>query len=167
MQEFSQRVCQYVEAFENEQKKKYKMSLQKTEASAGTAHIFLKRVNFNLCFTCLKWQLLFHCFHFFVIFFVCTIPRFAHSLFNAGLLLSSLGSSAGAPPPLQSCIWLFIRTSNRVESSRAATTTTRSALRDRVKLPGAGAVRQHHRLGLCFRKLGCGNSQFGIPPNVP
>ena len=26
---------------------------------------FLKRVNFNLCFTCLKWQLLFHCFHFF------------------------------------------------------------------------------------------------------
>ena len=123
MQEFSQRVCQYVEAFENEQKKKYKMSLQKTEASAGTAHIFfLKRVNFNLCFACLKWQLLFHCFHFFSskFFFICTIPRFAHSLFNVGLLLSSLGSSEGAPPPLRSCFWLFIRISSRVESSRAA-----------------------------------------------
>ena len=118
MQEFSQRVCQYVEAFENEQKKKYKMSLQKTEASAGTAHIlFEERVNFNLCFTCLKWQLLFHCFHFFRQSFLCTIPRFAHSLFNVGLLLSSLGSSEGAPPPLRSCFWLFIRISSRVESS--------------------------------------------------
>ena len=48
-------------------------------------------------------------------FFICTIPRFAHSLFNVGLLLSSLGSSEGAPPPLQSCFWLFY---TDIESSR-------------------------------------------------
>merc|ERR1711904_405947 len=41
-----------------------------------------------------------------------------HSPFsNVGLLLSFLGSSEGAPPPLQSCSWLFVRTSSRVESS--------------------------------------------------
>ena len=57
-------------------------------------------------------------FSFFSSFFVCTIPRFAHSLFNVGLLLSSLGSSEGAPPPLQSCFWLFLRISSRVEQHR-------------------------------------------------
>ena len=50
MQEFSQRVCQYVEAFENEQKKKYKMSLQKTEASAGTAYILFEESQLQLMF---------------------------------------------------------------------------------------------------------------------
>jgi hypothetical protein len=40
-------------------------------------------------------------------FFICTIPRFAHSLFNVGLLLSSLGSSEGAPPPLRSCFCII------------------------------------------------------------
>ena len=50
MQEFSQRVCQYVEAFENEQKKKYKMFLQKTEASAGTAYIFFEESQLQLMF---------------------------------------------------------------------------------------------------------------------
>ena len=156
MQEFSQRVCQYVEAFENEQKKKYKMSLQKTEASAGTAHIFLKRVNFNLCFTCLKWQLLFHCFHFFrqSFFFICTIPRFAHSLFNVGLLLSSLGSSEGAPPPLRSCFWLFIRISSRVESSSS---WLKAQVRDWARSLGVGrasrAGRAAFREPMVYREL--------------
>ena len=50
MQEFSQRVCQRVEAYENEQKKKYKMLLQKTEASAGTAYIFFEESQLQLMF---------------------------------------------------------------------------------------------------------------------
>ena len=50
MQEFSQRVCQRVEAFENEQNKKYKMLLQKTEASAGTAYIFFEESQLQLMF---------------------------------------------------------------------------------------------------------------------
>ena len=50
MQEFSQRVCQHVEAFENEQKKKYKMLFQKTEASAGTAYIFFEESQLQLMF---------------------------------------------------------------------------------------------------------------------
>ena len=50
MQEFSQRVCQRVEASENEQKKKYKMSLQKIKASAGTAHILFEESQLQLMF---------------------------------------------------------------------------------------------------------------------
>ena len=97
MQEFSQRVCQYVEAFENEQKKKYKMSLQKTEASAGTAHILFEESQLQLMFYVFEVAIVVPLFSFFSSkFFICTIPRFAHSLFNVGLLLSSLGSSEGA-----------------------------------------------------------------------
>ena len=54
LQEFSQRVCQYGEAFENERKKKYKMSLQKTEASAGTARIFFEESQIQLMFSVLE-----------------------------------------------------------------------------------------------------------------
>ena len=125
MQEFSQRVCQHVEAFENEQKKKYKMLFQKTEASAGTAYIFFEESQLQLMFYVfiVEVTIVVPLFSFFSSFFVCTIPRFAHSLFNVGLLLSSLGSSEGAPPPLRSCFWLFIRISSRVESSSSSSST--------------------------------------------
>ena len=97
-------------------KKKYKMSLQKTEASAGTAHIFFEESQLQLMFYVFEVAIVVPLFSFFSsMFFICTIPRFAHSLFNVGLLLSSLGSSEGAPPPLRSCFWLFIRISSRVE----------------------------------------------------
>ena len=43
----------------------------------------LKRVNFNLCFTCLKWQLLFHCFHFFAnVFFSYVLFLVLHTPFS-------------------------------------------------------------------------------------
>ena len=93
------------------------MSLQKTEASAGTAHIFFEESQLQLMFCVFEVAIVVPLFPFFRQLFICTIPRFAHSLFNVGLLLSSLGSSEGAPPPLQSCFWLFIRISSRVESS--------------------------------------------------
>ena len=136
MQEFSQRVCQYVEAFENEQKKKYKMSLQKTEASAGTAHIFFEESQLQLMFYVFEMAIVVPLFSFFSsMFFICTIPRFAHSLFNVGLLLSSLGSSEGAPPPLRSCFWLFIRISSRVESSSS---WLKAQVRDWARSLGVG-----------------------------
>ena len=93
------------------------MSLQKTEASAGTAHIFLKRVNFNLCFTCLKRQLLFHCFHF-LTFLVCTSSCFALSLFQCGACSEFFGVLRRSPPTVTVMFLAFIRISNRVESSR-------------------------------------------------
>ena len=122
MQEFSQRVCQHVEALENARKKKYKMLPQKTEASAGTAYIFFEESQLQLMFhSIVEVTIVVPLFSFFRHFVVCTISCFAHSLFNVGLLLSSLGSSEGAPPPLQSCFWLFIRISSRVESSSSST----------------------------------------------
>ena len=97
------------------------MSLQKTEASAGTAHIFFEESQLQLMFYVFEVAIVVPLFSFFSskLFFLYTIPRFAHSLFNVGLLLSSLGSSEGAPPPLQSCFWLFYTDieSSRVEQS--------------------------------------------------
>ena len=52
---------------------------------------------------------------FFVKVFLCAIPRFAHSLFNVGLLLSSLGSSEGAPPTVTV---MFLAFYTDIESSR-------------------------------------------------
>ena len=70
------------------------MSLQKTEASAGTAHIFLEESQLQLMFYVFEVAIVVPLFSFFrqSCFFICTFPRFAHSLFNVGLLLSSLGS---------------------------------------------------------------------------
>ena len=96
------------------------MSLQKTEASAGTAHIFLKRVNFNLCFACLKRQLLFHCFHFSSI-FLYVLFLVLHAPFSTwGFFWVPWGPQKEPPQPLRSCFWLFIRISSRVESSSSS-----------------------------------------------
>ena len=56
-------------------------------------------------------------FIFFVIFLnvLVVLPRFAHSLFNVGLLLSSLGSSEGAPPTVTVMSLAFY---TDIESSR-------------------------------------------------
>ena len=69
---------------------------------------FFEESQLQLMFYVFEVAIVVPLFSFFSSFFVCTIPRFAHSLFNMGLLLSSLGSSEGAPPPpLQSCFLAF------------------------------------------------------------
>ena len=121
LQEFSRRVCQHVEAFEHEKRN--------TTCSPRRPKLWLALLTF---FEYSQLPLMFYVFieevaivvplfsFFSSKFFLCTIPRFAHSLFNVGLLLSSLGFSEGAPPPLRSCFCLFIRISSRVESSSSS-----------------------------------------------
>ena len=93
------------------------MSLQKTEASAGTAHIFFEESQLQLRFYVFEVALVVPLFSFFSSkFFICTIPRFAHSLFNAGLLLSFLGSSE-EPPHRYGHVFGFLY-GYRVESSQ-------------------------------------------------
>jgi len=83
LQEFSQRVCQYVEAFENEQKKKYKMSLQKTEASAGTAHILFEESQLQLMFYVFEVAIVVPLFSFFSSkFFLYVLFLFLHTPFS-------------------------------------------------------------------------------------
>ena len=100
------------------------MSLQETSFSWHCSHFF-EESQLQLIFYVFEVAIVVPLFSFFRLFlFLCTIPRFAHSLFNVGLLLSSLGSSEGAPPPLQSCFWLFYTDieSSRVESSSSSGT---------------------------------------------
>ena len=115
MQEFSQRVCQRVEAFENEQKKKYKMLFQKTEASAGTAYIFFEESQLQLMFYVFEVAIVVPLFSFFSSFFMyyssfCTLP------FQRGASSEFPGVLRRSPPTVTV---MFLAFYTDIESSRA------------------------------------------------
>ena len=115
MQEFSQRVCQYVEAFENEQKKKYKMSLQKTEASAGTAHIFFEESQLQLMFYVFEVAIVVPLFSFFRHFFCMYYSSFCTLPFQRGASSEFPGVLRRSPPTVTV---MFLAFYTDIESSR-------------------------------------------------
>ena len=117
MQEFSQRVCQYVEAFENEQKKKYKMSLQKTEASAGTAHILFEESQLQLMFYVFEVAIVVPLFSFFFVkvFFYMYYSSFCTLPFQRGASSEFPGVLRRSPPTVTV---MFLAFYTDIESSR-------------------------------------------------